>query len=136
MEDEDGHIYMYAYGTSAKTDGIEARFFDRGGILRGTGAIKATASDEMILPPDATRALINAENNGAFDALLNHLGIVTAEASRFAGFSGGMTRNSIGSQHNGDIVNINGIELRNITESTTLGEIVRQAKNLALQRGS
>ena len=140
MVDDDGHIYMWAHGTTDKTADVSARFFDRGGIqrgiLHGTGAIKATASDEMILPPDATRALINAENNGAFDALLNHLGIVTAEASRFAGFSGGMTRNSIGSQHNGDIVNINGIELRNITESTTLGEIVRQAKNLALQRGS
>lgn len=144
-----GASRKYLYSILRKDDGTyavighdratgeqEFRFFDRGGILHGTGGIKATASDEMVLPPGMTSRLLNAEMTGAFDALLRHLGIVTAAAESIAGFGGGITRNSIGEQHNGDVFYIDGIELKNITGSTTLNDLARCAKNLALQRGS
>lgn len=110
--------------------------YDYGGILTGIGGIKATREDEMVLPPDTTRKLLTAEQSGAFDALLGHLNIVTAAANEYAGFGGATSRSNIGTQYNGGIININGIELRNVTESTTLGELTRMAKNLALAKGS
>ena len=88
----------------------------------------------MVLPPGMTSRLLNAEMTGAFDSLLRHLGIVTAAADSIAGFGGGLTRSSIGEQHNGDVFYIDGIELKNITGSTTLNDLARCAKNLALQR--
>lgn len=110
--------------------------YDYGGILTGMGGIKATEHDEMVLPPDMTRVLLDAERSGAFDSLLQHLGIVTSAANGIAGFGGVMSSDRIGEQHNGDIISINGIELRNVTENTTLGELTRMAKNLALVKGS
>ena len=135
LQKNDGTYAAIIHGSGSQTEGFEARFFDRGGILHGQGGIKATSSDEMILPPAMTAAMINAEATGAYDALLKHLGIVTAAANSFAGF-GGIANNSIGEQHNGDVFYIDGIQLRNVTGSTTLNELARCAKNLALQKGS
>ena len=121
--------------TITTTNGSSYQFYDSGGILRGIGGIKATRDDEIVLDPKMTKSLLDAEQSGAFDALMNHLNIVTASANGYAGF-GGMTRSSIGTQYNGGIFNINGIELRSVTENTTLGELTRMAKNLALAKGS
>lgn len=113
------------------------RAYDSGGILRGMGGIKATRADEMILPPSITRGLLDAEKSGAFEALLNHLGIVTSAAQSYAGFGGGITKTNIGKQINGGqtIFNVGGVELKNITESTTMGEFLRQVKTLSLYSG-
>lgn len=135
-----GVEYLHGPGQTAwgryQSDGDLVRYFDRGGLLHGMGGIKSTPLDEMVLPPGATRSLLNAEANGSFNALLRHLGIVTAAANSAAGFGGGISGSSIGQQNNGDVFYINGVEMRNITESTTLGDIVRQAKNLSLSKGS
>ena len=112
------------------------RVYDGGGILRGTGGIKASVGDEMIIPPSMTARLLTAEATGAFDALLNHLGIVTSAANSYAGFGGGLTKNSIGEQHNGDTFYIDGIMMQNITGSTTLNELARTARTLQLRKGS
>ena len=90
----------------------------------------------MVLGPEMTSRMLDAQSNGAFDALMRSLGIVTAAANTMAGFSGGLSRTSIGSQHNGNVYYIDGVEMQNITESTTLGELARCAKNLALVKGS
>lgn len=110
--------------------------YDGGGILHGVGGIKATRGDEMVLPPNMTARLLTAEATGAFDALLNHLGIVTSAANAYAGFGGGITKNSIGEQHNGDTFYIDGVMMQNITESTTLGQLARTARTLNLCKGA
>lgn len=122
---EDGYWY----------DANGNRVYDRGGILRGRGAIKATQSDEMVLPPTMTSSLLKAEASGAFNALMEHLGIVTAAANSYVGFGGGLTRSSIGEQHNGDVFYFNGIEISNVTEGTTMGEFIRRVKTLPLYSG-
>ena len=131
----DGGVTATRGGQGAKFTEI-LRFYDRGGILHGYGGIKATAGDEMVLPPSMTARMINAEATGAFDALLRHLGIVTAAATSYAGFGGGLTNNSIGEQHNGDVFYIDGVSIPGISTSTTLGDLARCAKNLALVKGS
>lgn len=118
------------YWDTAMTD----RVFDRGGILRGMGGIKATSQDEMVLPPSLTRQLLNAEATGVFDSLLNHLGIVTSAAGGYISHSRGLN-GGIGEQHNGDVFYIDGIMLQNVTQNTSLGELTRIAKNLALVSG-
>lgn len=114
-----------------------ASAFDSGGILRGVGGIKATYADEMVLPPDATAGLLNAERNGSFDALLSHLGIVTSAANSVAGFGSITNRNSIGSQHNGDVYEFNGVTIGEAqAKSTTIYDFAQMAKLLALRNGA
>ena len=130
-----------AQGWTRGADGVwydasGRRVYDGGGILHGVGGIKATHGAEMVLPPSMTSRLLSAEATGAFDALLNHLGIVTSAANSYAGFGGGLTRNSIGEQHNGDTFYIDGIMMQNVTANTTLGELARVARTLELRKGA
>lgn len=118
-------------------NGKKAIAYDGGGILSGLGGIKATYADEMVLPPDATAGLLSAEKNGSFDALLSHLGIVTSAANRLAGFGAPVLKNTIGSQHNGDVYSINGVTIGEAqARSTTIYDFAQMAKLLALRNGA
>lgn len=112
--------------------------YDSGGVLHGIGGIKATRRDEIILPPDISESLLKAERYGSFDALLGHLGIVTAAANSFAGFGNGtINRNSIGSQHNGDVFEMGGVTIGEAqARGMTVYDFAQMAKTLALHRGS
>ena len=127
------HYFMEALedGGVLATHGSETlRFFDRGGILRGRGGIKATTLDEMVLPPAMTANLLNAEMNGSFDALLNHLGIITSAANAYG-------RGNIGSQHNGDVYEMNGVTIsEGQARVMTVYDLAQLGKSLALHRGS
>ena len=60
MKGGDGSYWVKnADGTTSITDkyGIAYKVYDRGGILRGMGGIKATMQDEGITPPDVTALL-------------------------------------------------------------------------------
>lgn len=118
-------------------NGRKAIAYDSGGILSGLGGIKATYADEMVLPPEATAGLLNAEKNGSFDALLSHLGIVTSAANSIAGFGSPIMKNSIGSQHNGDVYSINGVTIGEAqARSTTIYDFAQMAKLLSLRNGA
>ena len=119
----------------ASVDIAKVRGYDSGGILRGIGGIKATRDDEMVIPPSLTSSMLNAERNGSFDSLLNHLGIVTAAANGYAGFGSSVNESKIGSQHNGNVYNFNGMEITSVTENTTMGEFLMKVKTLSLYSG-
>lgn len=126
----DGTIHAYNQKTGVQ-------IYDTGGILHGVGNIKATSQDEMVLPPDMTRKLLTAEANGAFDALLSHLGIVTAAANSYNSISAGRSSQSIGSQHNGDVYEIGGVTLsESKAKSMTVYELAQMGRALALHTGS
>lgn len=128
--DSQGRKYLQVLGTAASNENFEARFFDTGGILHGMGGIKATAADEMVLPPSMTAGLLNAEKNGSFNALLNHLGIITSAANGFA-------RNNIGTQHNGDTYEMNGVTIsEGQARVMTVYDLAQMGRTLALHRGS
>lgn len=115
----------------------KATAYDSGGILHGLGGIKATYADEMVLPPEATAGLLAAEKNGSFRALLSHLGIVTSAANSIAGFGSPMTKNSIGSQHNGDVFEFNGVTIGEAqARTTTIYDFAQIARGLALRNGA
>lgn len=108
--------------------------YDSGGILRGKGGIKATRADEIILPPRITSVMLSAERGGGFDALLNHLGIVTAAAANMAGFGGGSSKTSIGTQNNGDTYQFGNISLSETqARSMTVYDLAQMARTLSLQ---
>lgn len=48
--------------------------YDSGGVLKGLGGIKATAADEMVLPPDITARMLRPSANAAFQARMRELG--------------------------------------------------------------
>lgn len=48
--------------------------YDSGGVLKGLGGIKATADDEMVLPPDITARMLRPSANAAFQARMRELG--------------------------------------------------------------
>lgn len=107
--------------------------FDGGGILRGIGGIKATQKDEMILPPTITKNLLNAEANGAFDALLDHLGIVTAAGQGYAGFGDSFTQNRIGTQNNGDTYQFGNVTIsEEQARGMTIYDLAQMARTLPL----
>lgn len=136
ISDDDARWTKNLDGTTTVTtaDGKTFSFYDSGGILHGIGGIKATRDDEMILPPKMTKALLDAERNGSFDALLGHLGIVTAAAQSYAGFGNGFTRNSIGSQHNGDVYEFGNITLsEQQARSMTVYDLAQMSRTLSLQ---
>jgi len=108
------------------------RIYDTGGILRGRGGLKATRRDEMILPPSMTAGLLEAEKSGAFDALLSHLGIVTAAARTFSPL-GGSAGNSIGTQNNGDVYQFGSISLtENQARGMSVYDLAQMARTLSL----
>lgn len=107
--------------------------YDNGGILHGMGGIKATAQDEMILPPEMTKAVVDVEHRGDFERFISHLGIVTsaANAIRLVPQPTNVNRYGIGTQNNSSYT-INGMEFKNITGGTTISELAQMARNLAL----
>lgn len=109
------------------------RVYDSGGILHGTGGIKATNEDEMILPPDMTAKLLRAEASGGFEALLAHLGIVTAAAQSYKALQTSKARTTIGTQNNGNTYNLGGISLsEQQARSMTVYDLAQMARNLSI----
>ena len=101
--------------------------FDSGGVLRGLGGIKATAADEMILPPDVTKKMLSPMSTKMFSQRLDELRYIYGVAGNLAGY----TNNAIGSQHNGDIYTFGNITLsKEQAKSTTVYELARMARGL------
>ncbi len=123
MRKDDGRWY----------DGSGKPVYDNGGILRGVGGIKATNEDEIILSPETTKFVLDAEHRGDFERFINHLGIVTsaANALRLTPQPTNVNRYGIGTQNNSSY-NINGMEFKRVTGGTTIDELAQMARGLAL----
>ena len=101
--------------------------YDSGGILKGLGGIKATSADEMILPPDVTKKMLNPISSQTFSKRLDELRYIYGSAGILAGYA----NSSIGSQHNGDIYTFGNITLsKEQAKSTTVYELARMARGL------
>lgn len=107
--------------------------FDRGGILRGLGGIKATLRDEMVLDPDMTQKILDPVNNDLSrrgrETLRNLLGIADILPQPID--------NSIGTQNNGAVYNFGGISIGEAeARSTTVYELARLAGALGISKNS
>lgn len=108
--------------------------YDSGGVLHGLGGIKATARDEMVLPPDITERLLTPANDAFVQGRMNFLRSIVGMPTQFAG--GSMSK--IGAQYNGDIANytMNGVTIsEGQARTTTVYELAQMARSLgAYQR--
>lgn len=103
--------------------------FDSGGVLGGIGGIKATALDEMILPPDITSRMLSTNAGNAFAARMNELRYLYGVGGSLAG----ITNNSIGTQHNGNIYRFGNISLSDSQARTmTVADLARLSRGLSL----
>lgn len=103
--------------------------YDSGGVLSGIGGIKATANDEVILPPDITKKMLTPMSSAILSNRLNELRYLYGMTG---GNLAGITNNSsIGSQHNGDLYTFGNITLTEAqARSTTIYDLVQRSRSL------
>lgn len=135
------HWVKNADGTTSITDkyGIAYKVYDRGGILRGMGGIKATMQDEGITPPDVTAMLKKrvltpvedrnfSQNMDSIRWMMSGNG-VGANAVHNASYD----NHSIGTQNNGNVYKFNGIT---INEPQASGMTLRHFADIAHNLGN
>lgn len=100
------------------------RVYDSGGVLHGLGGIKATAQDEMVLPPDLTRMMLSPTASGSFARRANELRWL---------YGGRGTAGGIGSQHNGDVYQFGDISIgAEKAKQTSVYQLAQMAKTMRI----
>lgn len=126
----------YSGGGGEINPNTGAPVYDRGGILRGLGGIKATASDEIVLPPDITRRMISPDINETISNRFAELRYLYG-ASTNGNNSISSIDNRIGSQHNGDEYRFGDICIsESQARSMSVYELAQLSRNLGLYNHS
>ena len=104
--------------------------YDSGGVLHGLGGIKATADDEMVLPPDITAKMLQPSADARFRARVNELGGLYGETPVSRSVAGSSDNRSY-SDHSGPTYNLKGITLtEQQAEHLTVAQMCRMAHNV------
>lgn len=129
-------LYYSGGGGGEINPNTGASVYDRGGILRGLGGIKATASDEIVLPPDITRRMISPDINETISNRFAELRYLYG-ASTNGNSSISSIDNRIGSQHNGDEYRFGDICIsESQARSMSVYELAQLSRNLGLYNHS
>ena len=127
-------------GTTSITDkyGKKYKVYDKGGVLRGLGGIKATSADEMVLPPDITSRMLTPVADERFEQRIKELGFLYGAKNTLPMQSGARFDNhAIGTQHNGNVYKLGGISIsEGKARSTSVYELARMAQTLTISSGS
>lgn len=127
---------LYGGGTGEYNPNTGAPVFDNGGVLNGLGGIKATAQDEIILPPDITEKMLSADMTGNVSRRFAELRYLYGVSEKGNGTISSYD-NRIGSQHNGDDYHFGNIC---ITETQAKGmsvyELAQLSRNLGIYNHS
>lgn len=115
---------------STRTTSKAGRKYDSGGVLHGLGGIKATADDEMVLPPDITAKMLQPSADARFRARVNELGGLYGETPVSRSVAGNSDNRSY-SDHSGPTYNVKGITLtEQQAEHLTVAQMCRMAHNV------
>lgn len=115
---------------STRTTSRAGRKYDSGGVLHGLGGIKATADDEMVLPPDITAKMLQPSADARFRARVNELGGLYGETPVSRSVAGNSDNRSY-SDHSGPTYNVKGITLtEQQAEHLTVAQMCRMAHNV------
>lgn len=125
---QDAHGGRWRVGEDGQSLTALTPAFDRGGILKGMGGIKATRRDEFVVPPDLTKKILDPVNNDlsrrGLDTLRNLFDVTPLLPQP--------VDRSIGTQNNGDSYVINGLSVGEQTaRTTTVYELARLARSLS-----
>lgn len=110
--------------------GVLGKKYDSGGVLHGLGGIKATADDEMVLPPDITAKMLQPSADARFRARVNELGGLYGETPVSRSVAASSDNRSY-SDHSGPTYNVKGITLtEQQAEHLTVAQLCRMAHNV------
>ena len=110
--------------------GVLGKKYDSGGVLHGLGGIKATADDEMVLPPDITAKMLQPSADARFRARVNELGGLYGETPVSRSVAASSDNRSY-SDHSGPTYNVKGITLtEQQAEHLTVAQMCRMAHNV------
>lgn len=122
--------YVNNTGKSTGIGKSTGRKYDSGGVLHGLGGIKATADDEMVLPPDITAKMLQPSADARFRARVNELGGLYGETPVSRSVAGSSDNRSY-SDHSGPTYNVKGITLtEQQAEHLTVAQMCRMAHNV------
>lgn len=122
--------YVNNTGKSTGIGKSTGRKYDSGGVLHGLGGIKATADDEMVLPPDITAKMLQPSADARFRARVNELGGLYGETPVSRSVAGSSDNRSY-SDHSGPTYNVKGITLtEQQAKHLTVAEMCRMAHNV------
>lgn len=123
-------------GTLGGRNISRAAQYDSGGILKGMGGIKATADDEMVLPPDITARMLRPSANAAFQARMRELRGLYDPTPAVGRSLAGKTDNRSYTDHSGPEYHYGNITLTQAqAEATTVAEFMRMAHHLQPYKG-
>lgn len=110
--------------------------YDSGGVLKGLGGIKATADDEMVLPPNITARMLRPSANAAFQARMRELRGLYDPTPAVGRSLAGKTDNRSYTDHSGPEYHYGNITLTQAqAETTTVAEFMRMAHHLQPYKG-
>lgn len=123
-------------GTLGSRNISRAAQYDSGGVLKGLGGIKATADDEMVLPPDITAWMLRPSANAAFQARMRELRGLYDPTPAVGRSLAGKTDNRSYTDHSGPEYHYGNITLTQAqAETTTVAEFMRMAHHLQPYKG-
>ena len=123
-------------GTLGGRNISRAAQYDSGGVLKGLGGIKATADDEMVLPPDITARMLRPSANAAFQARMRELRGIYDPTPAVGRSLAGKTDNRSYTDHSGPEYHYGNITLTQAqAEATTVAEFMRMAHHLQPYKG-
>lgn len=123
-------------GTLGGRNISRAAQYDSGGVLKGLGGIKATADDEMMLPPDITARMLRPSANAAFQARMRELRGLYDPTPAVGRSLAGKTDNRSYTDHSGPEYHYGNITLTQAqAEATTVAEFMRMAHHLQPYKG-
>lgn len=138
---KDGSYQSQKVSSQTKSDyekngGTYSKKYDEGGILRGLGGIKATAENEMVLPPDITAALLKPSADAVFQQRMKELGLIYGTPQRLGPQLASTARTGNSYDHYGDEYHMGNITLSEAqAKSMTVYDLAQKARNLTLFNG-
>ena len=111
-----GHLY----------DANGNMLYDKGGVLRGIGGIKATDRPEIVLDPDLTAKILRPNSDAQFRAFADALGLIFERGERIGSSSKPVINGQRYSDSHDTSTVINGVPIpAGVAENYTIAELAR-----------
>lgn len=127
----DGNYRPIKTGSQKSKSGL----YDSGGVLSGVGGIKATAEDEIVIPPDVARAMLAPSADNTFRRRMSELGYLYGASSKPPASIIGNTNSRTSSDHYGDLYQFgNVIMTEGQARSTSVYDLARMSRSLGIYK--
>jgi hypothetical protein len=104
---------------------------DSGGILNGFGGIKATARDEIVIPPDLAEYMLKPSANKVFQSRVSELAYLYGAKP----IPGTLSNNRSSNDHYGDTYTFGNVTLtEDKAKNTTVYELAQMSRSLGIYR--